>query len=297
MQQEGIIQRLQAINCGNRKFDEKRLKDINTSINNSVMSKKFNFATYAKFSFTWANHFIKNFSNFLQNNLISDLSCRGYNSAVIVGAGPSLSKNIHILKKYEKETLIIAVLHALPALHKFNINPDIVVHIDSEDIPKFYELTKPSKDKQIRNFVIDTRVPPEIFNYPTKNIYTFPFSPHYNYKASHMFGLKYRDFSGPNVTIFSVRLVQHLGIKNITLIGNDLSFDDDKLYMDNCNLESEENRHLKKQKFMLMDIMEIKLELLQISNCLLKVLKFYSKYSRKKSNSFKLFNSTEGGAF
>ena len=180
--------------------------------------------------------------------------------------------------------------------HKFNINPDIVVHIDSEDIQKFYELTKPSKDKQIRNFVIDTRVPPEIFNYPTKNIYTFPFSPHYNYKASHMFGLKYRDFSGPNVTIFSVRLVQHLGIKNITLIGNDLSFDDDKLYMDNCNLESEENRHLKKQKIYVDGYYGDKVRTSPDFELFIKSFEILFKILKKKSNSFKLFNSTEGGA-
>ena len=37
------------------------------------------------------------------------------------------------------------------------------------------------------------------------------------------------------MTIFGVRLAENLGIKNIALMGNDLSFTDDEIYAENCS--------------------------------------------------------------
>ncbi|MBA1437670.1 MAG: motility associated factor glycosyltransferase family protein [Epsilonproteobacteria bacterium] len=49
---------------------------------------------------------------------------------VVVGAGPSLDKNIQWLAQHQEDLIIFAVATSLRTLHKHNIKPDIVSHID-----------------------------------------------------------------------------------------------------------------------------------------------------------------------
>ena len=55
-------------------------------------------------------------------------------SAIIVCPGPSLQKNISVLKKVKGRALIICVLHALKALKENGITPDIVIHTDPQNL-------------------------------------------------------------------------------------------------------------------------------------------------------------------
>ena len=52
-------------------------------------------------------------------------------SAIVVAAGPSLEKNIHLLKEAKGKALIIAVDHAMPMLATRGITPDIVICVDN----------------------------------------------------------------------------------------------------------------------------------------------------------------------
>ena len=293
LSQHGIINRIQAVNCGNGKVSEKQSKEINESISSSVMIKNFNFATYAKFSFLWAENFLINYPEMFENKLVCDMNCRGYKSAVIVGAGPSLKKNIKILKKYRKETLIICVLHALPAFKKYELQPDIVVHLDCDPLPSFYKLTRPSENFKIKNFVIDSRVPKEYFNFPCENIY----SPWYNTAFSKTIGIRFKDYSAPNVTIFGVRLAENLGIKNIALMGNDLSFTDDEIYAENCSwqpaVDAYQNNKPKYVKGYYGDTVKT------ASDFVLYINQFetLAKRLKRKNSNFNFYNCTEGGAF
>lgn len=55
-------------------------------------------------------------------------------SAVLVSTGPSLSKNIHILKERQDEVIIIAVGQALRPLLAFGIRPDFICTVDYGDV-------------------------------------------------------------------------------------------------------------------------------------------------------------------
>lgn len=52
---------------------------------------------------------------------------------VMVAAGPSLKKNIKLLKQAKGHMLIVAVDHALSVLHEEGIVPDIIACLDAED--------------------------------------------------------------------------------------------------------------------------------------------------------------------
>lgn len=55
-------------------------------------------------------------------------------SAVLVSTGPSLGKNIHILKERQDEVIIIAVGQALRPLLAFGIRPDFICTVDYGDV-------------------------------------------------------------------------------------------------------------------------------------------------------------------
>ncbi len=295
LSQYGIIHRIQMINCGRGEVDKEKKKELTTVLSDTIRSKNFNVATYAKFSLVWAKNFISNFPEMIKNNILPDLTCDGYTNAIIVGAGPSLEKNINTLKKYQGKCLIVAVLHALPALHNHDIDPDFVVHIDCDPLPKFYKLTKPKNGKKIKNLILDSRVPEEYFKFPAENIYTYPFSPMYTLEISKLLGIKNKDYAAPNVSIFALRLCEQLGIKNVTLVGNDLSFGKETFYAKGCEWEDSIN------VYKLADILvdgyyggqvrtsaDFKMYISQFT--------LVGKQLRKRNKRYNLYNSTEGGA-
>lgn len=89
---------------------------------------------------------IKMGSGFVSNtllNLVCYCSCPGVNTlfnklegkpAIIVAAGPSLNKNIHLLKEAKGKAAILAVGTALKALKKWDIEPDFVFSIDPQPL-------------------------------------------------------------------------------------------------------------------------------------------------------------------
>ena len=57
-------------------------------------------------------------------------------TAIIVCPGPSLSKNVHLLKDVKGKALIMCVLHAYKALKAAGVEPDIVIHTDPFNLQK-----------------------------------------------------------------------------------------------------------------------------------------------------------------
>ncbi len=68
--------------------------------------------------------------------------------AILVAGGPSLDKNIHLLKQVQEKALIIAVDTVLPALLENNVHPHFVTCIDPNDLTyeKFADLVPQIKD-------------------------------------------------------------------------------------------------------------------------------------------------------
>ncbi len=61
--------------------------------------------------------------------------CLAGRTAVIVGAGPSLDKNVGVLKKYQDRCAIFAVDAAVEPMRKAGIQPHFVVTVDAGDAP------------------------------------------------------------------------------------------------------------------------------------------------------------------
>ncbi|MGV8145776.1 MAG: motility associated factor glycosyltransferase family protein [Alkaliphilus sp.] len=83
------------------------------------------------FADSWQINMIRNIPYTIESHLFKDLRDSFLNKpAVIVSAGPSLNKNMHLLKTIKEKAVIICVDTAYKILRKNDIIPDFVVTVD-----------------------------------------------------------------------------------------------------------------------------------------------------------------------
>ncbi|BEJ66646.1 hypothetical protein B10204_12970 [Campylobacter jejuni] len=92
----------------------------------------------SKISLPCYENFYKNIPLMLKNipfKRIIDERKGLFESCIVVCAGPSLQKQIPLLKKYQENFVIFCVDGAYPLLVKHNITPDYVLNLDFEEYP------------------------------------------------------------------------------------------------------------------------------------------------------------------
>ncbi|ELX4768040.1 motility associated factor glycosyltransferase family protein, partial [Campylobacter jejuni] len=171
-------------------------------------------------------------------------------TAIIVSTGPSLTKQLPLLKKYASKATIFCADSSYPILAKHNIKPDYVLSL--ERIPltsEFFNNDFGEFDKDIV-FVLKSYVHPHTTKYLQKNNRNFMLVSTY---ASFINYLKLDDFGyfnmGFSVANMNFLLAIHLKHKNIVLIGQDLAYAKDGLShtKDYSNLDKHEG-HFQRDK-------------------------------------------------
>ncbi|EAJ8645432.1 motility associated factor glycosyltransferase family protein [Campylobacter coli] len=146
-------------------------------------------------------------------------------TAIIVSTGPSLTKQLPLLKKYASKATIFCADSSYPILAKHDIKPDYVLSL--ERIPltsEFFNNDFGEFDKDIL-FVLKSYVHPHTTKYLQKNNRNFMLVSTY---ASFIQYLKLDYFGyfnmGKSVANMSYLLTEYLNYKNIILIGQDLAY-------------------------------------------------------------------------
>jgi hypothetical protein len=138
---------------------------------------------------------------------------------LLLGAGPSLQKNVEILKKRSKDFVIVAVSAILPFLEKESIVPNIIVHLDA------FEAATRHFDRLISlEFIKDSiclfsaKTDPLItLRLPKENIYFYEDSTSYKIDS-------FRP-SSSCVGSIAYQILLYLKVKKIYLLGLDLAVD------------------------------------------------------------------------
>lgn len=188
--------------------------------------------TIKKHDLTWIQNGLGNFSDLANNPHANCLNGKfsGY-SAVVVSPGPSLEKNIDLLKEIKGRAIIIAGSHSLQYLRDRNIIPHVILHVDPsisiEDYFHDFELEK------VELLVLCATTDPALFKLPVKRkawIYANAYFDNWLMKL-----LSYDDFSlyGSCVSVAALKLAFMWGCSEVTLVGQDLSFEDGKYYAGN----------------------------------------------------------------
>ncbi|EAI5140817.1 motility associated factor glycosyltransferase family protein, partial [Campylobacter jejuni] len=171
-------------------------------------------------------------------------------TAIIVSTGPSLTKQLPLLKKYASKATIFCADSSYPILAKHNIKPDYVLSL--ERIPltsEFFNNDFGEFDKDIV-FVLKSYVHPHTTKYLQKNNRNFMLVSTYasfiQYLKLDYFGYFNMGFSVAHMACY---LSLHLNHKNIIFIGQDLAYaengnshPDD--YQNSANYESQMYEHI-----------------------------------------------------
>jgi len=153
-------------------------------------------------------------------------------TALIVSAGPSLDKNIEIIKKNRDKVVIFCVGTAFKSLEKNGIKPDFVNLIEMHDCSSQVKNAGKEFDLSDINFIIEPYTNTSIHKLKTRQTLIFPSNsnPTNNY-WSELTGVD----NSPYVTkgtvsfeaIFSAKI---MGFSKIILVGQDLAYANNQCY-------------------------------------------------------------------
>ncbi|EAK3171088.1 motility associated factor glycosyltransferase family protein, partial [Campylobacter jejuni] len=146
-------------------------------------------------------------------------------TAIIVSTGPSLTKQLPLLKKYASKATIFCADSSYPILAKHGIKPDYVLSL--ERIPltsEFFNNDFGEFDKDIL-FVLKSYVHPHTTKYLQKNNRAFILTsrPSSFIKNINLYPYGYVGY-GPSVAHMAYEFATHLSHKNIIFIGQDLAY-------------------------------------------------------------------------
>ncbi|BEK22974.1 motility associated factor glycosyltransferase family protein [Campylobacter jejuni] len=172
-------------------------------------------------------------------------------TAIIVSTGPSLTKQLPLLKKYASKATIFCADSSYPILAKHGIKPDYVCMLERTEITaEFFNHDFGEFDKDII-FICAGVVHPKAIEYLKGRNRKYLIMPRYLYFPIYIKLNKYFYFlyNTPSVAHMSYFLSALLNHKNIILIGQDLAYakngnshPDD--YQNSANYESQMYEHI-----------------------------------------------------
>ncbi|MGJ9176459.1 6-hydroxymethylpterin diphosphokinase MptE-like protein [Campylobacter jejuni] len=144
-----------------------------------------------------------------------------FENAIVVSAGPSLTKQLPLLKAYQEKAVIFCADGALSMLEKKGIVPDYVTNLDFTDLAmKFFQ----NKENKTSLNILSCATHPSLVCLLDNKSVILRDDPLYQRFNLNDFG--YID-TGTHVSHFSYTLALALGFKNIIMIGQDLAFDEE----------------------------------------------------------------------
>ncbi len=156
--------------------------------------------------------------------------------AVIVASGPSLSKNINLLKEVHGKAVVIAVDSVLPVLEKFNIKADFVCGVDYQKI-NMEKYTPVLKKRKKENSIYITA--DGVF-YAIPKIFEKSFFEFYQLTVTSLFlkpEFKKRHFPINAVTHLAIQFAYFLGCNPIIFLGQDWAYSYAKDHADGSSIE------------------------------------------------------------
>jgi hypothetical protein len=150
--------------------------------------------------------------------------------AIVVAAGPSLDKNIHLLAEARSDVVLLSVTTALRAVLRAGAKPHFVTSLEAANVSAQIEgLEEEMKEMML---VLDEAGHSSLFELPTAGKFTFlEASPAYLAFAHKVTGEPQEGLScGASVANATFSVAQLLGCDPIILIGQDLAYTGGRVY-------------------------------------------------------------------
>ncbi|ECH3940207.1 motility associated factor glycosyltransferase family protein, partial [Campylobacter jejuni] len=199
------------------KADELCEKNIKVVIRNLNSSLCIGFECYS--------HLLQNIPSMLESipfQRILNERKNKFENAIVVSAGPSLAKQLPLLKAYQDKAVIFCADGALSMLEKEGIVPDYVTNLDFTDLAMNFFQNK--ENKTSLNILSCATHPNVVHSLKAENC-MIVLRNKALYQRFNLNDFGYID-TGTHVSHFSYTLALALGFKNIIMIGQDLAFDE-----------------------------------------------------------------------
>ena len=225
--------------------------------------------------------------------------------AVIVSAGPSLRKNIHLLQGLQDKAVLVAVQTTLKPLLEKGVRPHFVTSLDYHDIcTRFFEKLPAGLETEL---VAEPKAASAIFD-----LYPGPSSLLGNDFADSLLREmklpKARLPSGATVAHLAYYLAEHLGCDPIVFVGQDLGFSDGLCYAPGtsyddvwrpelsrfCTVEMKQWEQIARERFILRRIPDHRGRPMYTEERLFSYLQQFERdFARSRA---RVIDATEGGA-
>ncbi|EAI8646630.1 TPA: motility associated factor glycosyltransferase family protein [Campylobacter lari] len=273
---------------------------LNSSMQNAIKENIFSYGNSPIDYLEGIQHFIYNIPNMITHPTYKELLNKRKNlsdNAIIVSTGPSLTKQLPLLKQYQNKASIFCADSAYPILAKEGIKPDYVLSLErTEKTSEFFNNDFGEFDKDIL-FAVKSVVHKNTISYLEKKekydsnyiIISNPSTFMQNVKLDHFgyFGM------GNSVAHMAYSLAVDFGCKNIILIGQDLAYNDlgeshPKNYLNSATYESDMYEH--------MEVLAYRGKGLVKTHCIWLWFKSTLENLIKSNSHIITYNCTEGGA-
>lgn len=220
------------------KLYQKEVQTLLETFKNNLKEIRSSIATNASFQKRWTINSIKNFPTVLRTpNILHDIDKKAFEGkpAIIVAAGPSLSEEFENLRYIKENGLayIFSVGSAINALIEQGIYPDAACTYDPQS--HNYKVIQILKDRNIENvpLIFGSSVGYETLeNYPGPMLHTLisqdtispPLLKHNQTEQIAMTN------DAPSIAVVTFQLLCSLNVSRIILVGQNLSYRDNKLY-------------------------------------------------------------------
>ncbi|EOC7323391.1 6-hydroxymethylpterin diphosphokinase MptE-like protein [Campylobacter coli] len=196
--------------------DEFCKKNIEIVIRDSGLNSNLSFQSYF--------HFLQNIPSMLESipfqRILSQRKNK-FDNAIVVSAGPSLAKQLPLLKACQDKAVIFCADGALSMLEKEGIVPDYVTNLDFTDLAmKFFQ----NKENKTSLNILSCATHPNVAHSLKAENCMIVLRNKALYQRFNFNDFGYID-TGTHVSHFSYTLALALGFKNIIMIGQDLAFD------------------------------------------------------------------------
>ncbi len=208
-------------------FPEK-LMEYTNKIRNAQISNISGIHTNIISRLDWIENYLKNMPSIIRYPVIDRLLGRFKGvPLVIVGAGPSLRKNMHLLKEIEGRALTIAAVTAHRILLGHGITADMVIAAEKVDMSEYF--TGTHEERKIR-LILPELVYPGTFEKDVKGKFVY-FSSFLELGRTHAryWGSEFLPDIGGSVTTAALSMGIVFGCNPIVFIGQDLSYSPDRL--------------------------------------------------------------------
>ncbi|EAI5808448.1 motility associated factor glycosyltransferase family protein [Campylobacter coli] len=200
------------------KADELCEKNIKVVIRNLNSSLCIGFECYS--------HLLQNIPSMLESipfQRILNERKNKFENAIVVSAGPSLAKQLPLLKACQDKAVIFCADGALSMLEKEGIVPDYVTNLDFTDLAmKFFQ----NKENKTSLNILSCATHPNVAHSLKAENCMIVLRNKALYQRFNFNDFGYID-TGTHVSHFSYTLALALGFKNIIMIGQDLAFDEE----------------------------------------------------------------------